>query len=85
MVGQMGLVDGSPRSATCVAKGDVEALSINQVTFEQILKEAIYQMEKKLQIIWIKIMENLIGVNGQMLKLIMMMIVIMKMKIINNN
>ena len=39
MIGQMGLVDGSPRSATCVAKGTVEALSITDGIFEQILKE----------------------------------------------
>ena len=40
MIGQMGLVDGSSRSATCVAKGDVDSLSITQDTFEKILKEA---------------------------------------------
>jgi CRP/FNR family transcriptional regulator, cyclic AMP receptor protein len=40
MIGQMGLVDGSSRSATCVAKGDVDSLSISQDTFEKILKEA---------------------------------------------
>ena len=40
MIGQMGLVDGSARSATCVAKGNVDSLSISQDTFEKILKEA---------------------------------------------
>ena len=40
MVGQMGLVDGSARSATVVAQGTVKGLSITQKTFNAILTEA---------------------------------------------
>ena len=40
MIGQMGLVDGSQRSATCVAQGKVGAITINISTFRNILAEA---------------------------------------------
>ena len=40
MIGQMGLVDGSNRSATCLAIGKVGALSINISTFQELLSEA---------------------------------------------
>jgi len=40
MIGQMGLVDGSLRSATCMAQGKVGAISISLATFQAILKEA---------------------------------------------
>ena len=40
MIGQMGLVDGSLRSATCVAQGKVGAITINISTFHNILEEA---------------------------------------------
>lgn len=40
MIGQMGLVDGSVRSATCIAKGGVGALTINTSTFKNILEDA---------------------------------------------
>ena len=39
MIGQMGLVDGSARSATCVAKGNVESLSISQKYLRKFLKK----------------------------------------------
>ena len=39
MVGQMGLVDGSARSASCLAVGKVGSLSINLETFRAILAE----------------------------------------------
>jgi CRP-like cAMP-binding protein len=40
MIGQMGLVDGSVRSATCIAKESVGALTINTATFKKILEDA---------------------------------------------
>ena len=40
MVGHMGLVDKSPRSATCIAKGHVGAISIDMEIFNAILSEA---------------------------------------------
>ena len=40
MIGQMGLVDGSVRSATCIAKGSVGALTIDTATFKNILEDA---------------------------------------------
>ena len=40
MIGQMGLVDGSVRSATCIAKDRVGALTINTATFKKILEDA---------------------------------------------
>ena len=40
MVGQMGLVDGSARSATVLAQGSVKGLSITQKVFNSILGEA---------------------------------------------
>ena len=40
MIGQMGLVDGSPRSATCLAAGEVGALLIDQSVFDDLLEEA---------------------------------------------
>jgi len=40
MIGQMGLVDGSLRSATCVAVDEVGALSIDHDMFNEILTEA---------------------------------------------
>ncbi len=40
MVGQMGLVDGSARSATVLAQGKVKGLSITQKIFNSILGEA---------------------------------------------
>jgi CRP-like cAMP-binding protein len=40
MVGQMGLVDGSTRSASVLAQGDVLGLSITQEIFNKILAEA---------------------------------------------
>lgn len=40
MIGQMGLVDGSVRSATCIAKGRVGALTIDISTFKSILEDA---------------------------------------------
>ena len=40
MVGQMGLVDGSARSATVLAQGTVKGLSITQKVFNSILGEA---------------------------------------------
>ena len=39
MLGQMGLIDGSVRSATCVAHGSVEVLCINRRTFESLMDE----------------------------------------------
>ena len=40
MIGQMGLVDGSVRSATCIANGSVGALTIDTSTFKNILEDA---------------------------------------------
>ena len=40
MIGQMGLVDGSVRSATCIAKDNVGALTIDTSTFKKILEDA---------------------------------------------
>ena len=40
MIGQMGLVDGSARSASCLAVGKVGSLSISLDTFRVILSEA---------------------------------------------
>ena len=40
MIGQMGLVDGSVRSATCIAKENVGALTIDTSTFKKILEDA---------------------------------------------
>ena len=40
MIGQMGLVDGSVRSATCIAKDSVGALTIDTSTFKKILEDA---------------------------------------------
>jgi CRP-like cAMP-binding protein len=40
MVGQMGLVDGSVRSATCISVEHVGAISITHETFTEILSEA---------------------------------------------
>jgi len=40
MIGQMGLVDGSLRSATCVASGEVGALLISKTVFNQLRTEA---------------------------------------------
>ena len=40
MIGQMGLVDGSNRSATCLAIGKVGALAISIRTFQDLLAEA---------------------------------------------
>ena len=40
MIGQMGLVDGSARSASCLAVGKVGSLSISLETFRNILSEA---------------------------------------------
>ena len=40
MVGQMGLVDGSPRSATCEAASQLGALVIDQRAFNALLEEA---------------------------------------------
>ena len=40
MIGQMGLVDGSNRSATCLAIGKVGALSIDIKAFQDLLSEA---------------------------------------------
>jgi CRP-like cAMP-binding protein len=40
MVGQMGLVDGSPRSATCQAATSLGALVISQKAFNDLLEEA---------------------------------------------
>lgn len=40
MVGQMGLVDGSPRSATCEAVAQLGALVIDQKAFNALLEEA---------------------------------------------
>lgn len=40
MIGQMGLVDGSARSASCLAVGKVGSLSISLDTFRTILSEA---------------------------------------------
>ena len=40
IIGQMGLVDGSPRSATCKAIDDVGALSIDIDTYNTLLTEA---------------------------------------------
>jgi CRP-like cAMP-binding protein len=40
MIGQMGLVDGSVRSATCIAKERVGSLTIDTRTFKNILEDA---------------------------------------------
>jgi CRP-like cAMP-binding protein len=40
MIGQMGLVDGSLRSATCLASGEVGALLISEHVFNQLRTEA---------------------------------------------
>ena len=39
ILGQMGLIDGSTRSATCTAQGSVEALCIDLQTFETLMDE----------------------------------------------
>ena len=39
IIGQMGLIDGSTRSATCTAHGSVEALCIDLQTFEELMNE----------------------------------------------
>ena len=39
LVGHMGLVDGSPRSATCVAVGSVQTLRLSRVDFDELLKQ----------------------------------------------
>jgi CRP-like cAMP-binding protein len=39
IIGEMGLIDGSVRSATCVANEDCLALSIDQLAFDQLMNE----------------------------------------------
>ena len=39
IIGEMGLVDGSVRSATCIASEDMHALTIDQQTFDQLMQE----------------------------------------------
>ncbi len=38
LVGHMGLVDGSTRSASCVAKGEIGCLKVPRATFQQLLE-----------------------------------------------
>jgi len=40
LVGHMGLVDGSPRSASCVAVGEIGCLLMDRVTFQRLLNES---------------------------------------------
>jgi CRP-like cAMP-binding protein len=40
LVGHMGMVDGSPRSATCEAVGDVDGLSLDAETFSALMDDA---------------------------------------------
>ena len=39
LVGHMGLVDGSPRSATCRAVGDVAGIALSQAQFQALMDE----------------------------------------------
>jgi len=41
LVGHMGLVDGSPRSASCVAKGEIGCLKVTRVTFQGLLESPV--------------------------------------------
>lgn len=41
LVGHMGLVDGSPRSASCVAKGEIGCLKMTRVTFQELLDSPV--------------------------------------------
>ena len=41
LVGHMGLVDGSPRSASCVAKGEIGCLKMTRVTFQDLLESPV--------------------------------------------
>lgn len=40
MVGHMAMVDGSPRSATCIASGPVRAIALDRRAYMDLLKEA---------------------------------------------
>lgn len=40
MVGHMAMVDGSPRSATCIASGPVRAIALDRKNYQELLKEA---------------------------------------------
>lgn len=39
MIGQMGLVDGSSRSATCVAHSNIKGITISKIVFNALLQE----------------------------------------------
>ena len=70
MIGQMGLVDGSVRSATCIAKDSVGALSIDINTFRNILEDATSGSSAFRHLLLASMNMQLSTANGKIRKLI---------------
>ena len=70
MIGQMGLVDGSLRSATCVAQGKVGAITINIATFRSILEEANSASSAFRHLLLASMNKQLFTANGKIRQLI---------------
>ena len=70
MIGQMGLVDGSVRSATCIAKDNVGALTIDTSTFKKILEDASSASSAFRHLLLASMNMQLSTANGKIRKLI---------------
>ena len=65
LIGHMGLVDGSPRSATCKAVGDVAGIALNQVQFQTLMNENSAEGTAFRRLILNQMMQQLTRANGR--------------------
>ena len=72
VIGQMGLIDGSVRSATCVAHGTVEALCVDKETFNLLMDEDSAAASAFRQQMIAVMMSDLYGCNNKLSKLMEM-------------
>lgn len=70
MIGQMGLVDGSNRSATCRASNVVKAIIIDKTTFNALLQETSAEGSAFRHLLISTMMGQLNGANSKISKLI---------------
>ena len=65
LVGHMGLVDGSPRSATCRAVGDVAGISLSGTDFQNLMGEDSGEATAFRRLILNQMMQQLSRANGR--------------------
>ena len=70
LIGHFALIDGAPRSASCVATGDVGAVALDRPTYERLLTEASPRGAALRRVLLVSLARQLAGANKRVQELV---------------